>query len=271
MKGNYWDRTLNRPEPQLVEFLEEKARSVQKRIKEGTGVDVTPIYYSAGFKEEGVAQERPYNLSKLLFYIIQYTPKEKRLSYVDHINRDDAAWKDNDGDYQQGIMANIGETISDCVMEGASIGSGIVGILGETGEVIGGLIGGAVGGAVGAIKGVGEAIGSALGCYITTAVCEEYGKPDDCYELTAFRGFRDHWLLQQPEGKELIKRYYDTAPSIVEQINKQSDRAEIYRHLNERYLLKCLSYIEKGENEKCRDLYIAMMDYLQGEKSRWAQ
>ena len=28
-------------------------------------------------------------------------------------------------------------------------------------------------------------------CFITTAVCEEEGKPDDCEELTAFRAFRD--------------------------------------------------------------------------------
>lgn len=62
---------------------------------------------------------------------------------------------------------------------------------------------------------------------------------------------------------------YDTAPAIVEQINKQPDRAEIYRHLNECYLSKCLAYIEKGENEKCKDLYIAMMDYLQEEKGKW--
>ncbi|MEI3130320.1 MAG: hypothetical protein V8S89_05780 [Oscillospiraceae bacterium] len=31
-------------------------------------------------------------------------------------------------------------------------------------------------------------------CFITTAVCEAEGKPDDCAELTAFRRFRDGWL-----------------------------------------------------------------------------
>ena len=31
-------------------------------------------------------------------------------------------------------------------------------------------------------------------CFITTAVCEEEGKPDDCEELTAFRAFRDGYL-----------------------------------------------------------------------------
>ena len=71
MKGRYWNYDENKPEQKLVDFLEDKVKSVKKRIKEGTGVDVDPIYYSAGFKEEGMEQCRPYNLSKLLYYIIR--------------------------------------------------------------------------------------------------------------------------------------------------------------------------------------------------------
>lgn len=43
MKGRYWDYDSNKPEPELVKFLEEKVISVKKRIKEGTGVDVDQI------------------------------------------------------------------------------------------------------------------------------------------------------------------------------------------------------------------------------------
>ena len=86
MKGRYWDYKKNKPEPPLQKFLKEKVDSVQRRIKEGTGIDVIPIYYSAGFKEEGMPQSRPYNLSKLLYYIIKFTPKKKRLSFVENIN-----------------------------------------------------------------------------------------------------------------------------------------------------------------------------------------
>ena len=52
-------------------------------------------------------------------------------------------------------------------------------------------------------------------CFITTAVCEAEGKPDDCAELTAFRRFRDGWLSQQPDGPALIEEYYEIAPAIV--------------------------------------------------------
>lgn len=38
-------------------------------------------------------------------------------------------------------------------------------------------------------------------CFITTAVCEAEGKPDDCAELTAFRAFRDGYLKAQPTAR----------------------------------------------------------------------
>lgn len=278
MKGRYWNYEENKPEPPLIKFLEDKVVSVQKRIKEGTGIDVTPIYYSAGFKEEGMEQCRPYNLSKLLYYIIKFTPKEKRLSFVENINRSEEMWKDNDDlkDYRKGILEELGETVTDCATQGADVGGAIGSIFGGAGEAAGRAIGGVVGTVVGVVKAVGKIFGGGSrssggggGCYITTAICEEYGKPDDCYELTAFRGFRDNWLINQPDGKELIDRYYKTAPAVVELINNQKNRTEIYRHLNDNYLAKCLGYIEVGENEKCKDLYVEMMEYLYEEQRKW--
>nr|WP_325238120.1 CFI-box-CTERM domain-containing protein [uncultured Oscillibacter sp.] len=269
MKGRYWNAEESKPKPPLVKFLEEKALSVKTRIKEGTGVDVDPIYYSAGYKEEGFDQCRPYNLSKLLYYIIKFTPKEKRLAYVDNINSDQEMWTSNDDlkNYQKGIFESMGETISDCAMEGANIGGDIGGIFGETGEAIGRGIGAVAGGIIGAGKAAWEFVTG--GCYITTAVCEEGGKADDCYELTMFRKFRDNWLRNQPDGEALIQRYYDTAPAIVEKINRQPNRTEIYRHLKKEYLSPCLGYIEAGENEKCKELYTAMMEYLFEEQAKW--
>ena len=192
MKGRHWDSANNRPEPPLQKFLDEKAESVTRRIKEGTGLDVSPVYYCAGFKYEGKPQCPSYNLATLLYYIIESVPKEKRRPITENIN-----------------------------------------------------------------------------CYITTATCEEYGKPDDCYELTAFRNFRDSWLRKQPDGERLIAQYYRTAPRIVRLINQQPDRREIYRSIKENYLSKCLSYIENGDNQRCKDLYVEMMEHLYKEQDRW--
>ena len=44
------------------------------------------------------------------------------------------------------------------------------------------------------------------GCFITSAVCESFGKPDDCYELTMFRSFRDNYLAKEQDGEIRILR-----------------------------------------------------------------
>ena len=106
MKGRYWDYEKNEPMDKLKEFLDNKVISVKNRIKEATGVDIEPIYYSAGFKEEGEEQSRPYNLSKLLYYIVKATPTEKRAVYVNNTNEDENMWRDNDDllDYGEKVL-----------------------------------------------------------------------------------------------------------------------------------------------------------------------
>lgn len=100
-------------------------------------------------------------------------------------------------------------------------------------------------------------------CYITTAVCESLGKPDDCYELTLLRNYRDDYLLKQPKGNELIQCYYDIAPTIVKHINKEKNAHEIYLDIWKQYLSPCIEYIEHGENEPCKELYTEMIHHLQ--------
>lgn len=51
-------------------------------------------------------------------------------------------------------------------------------------------------------------------CFLTTACCEAYGKPDDCYELETLRAFRNGWLRFQPGGAEAIAVYRVVAPQI---------------------------------------------------------
>ena len=156
MKGRYWNHEENKPEPELVEFLDEKVKSVHERIKEGTGLDITPIYYSAGFKEEGGSQEKPYNLSKLLYYIIKLTPKNKRLPYIENINKNPAMWEDDDNlkNYKIDIISELSDAIEEGITKGSSIG-GTIGelILGEKGKTIGKIAGAAAGAVTGLVVG----------------------------------------------------------------------------------------------------------------------
>ena len=159
MKGRYWNYKENKPEPKLVEFLEEKVKSVSKRIKEATGLDVTPIYYSAGFKEDGIKQN-PYNLSKLLYYIIKHTPKEKRASYAQNINQNAEMWIDSDGlkNYKKGIFDELSDAISEGISDGIYYGGEIGSLLGKPGEVVGKAVGAAVGSVCGFLGGVWNSI-----------------------------------------------------------------------------------------------------------------
>lgn len=154
MKGQHWNHAENKPDAVLTKFLEEKVQSVRRRIRENTGVDIEPIYYSAGYKESETEKQNPYNLSKLLYYIIQHTPKEKRLAYVHNINERKEMWRDNDDlkDYSVEIKKSWAETVTECAAKGADIGGDIGAIFGSTGEQIGRAVGGAIGAVYGAIK-----------------------------------------------------------------------------------------------------------------------
>ena len=103
-------------------------------------------------------------------------------------------------------------------------------------------------------------------CYITTAVCRSLDKPDDCYELTVLRRYRDTWLAGQPGGEALIQRYYDTAPGIIAKIDTRTDSKRIYDDVYRRYLQPCIRYIEEGAYEACKNLYIEMTEKLDKEK-----
>lgn len=100
-------------------------------------------------------------------------------------------------------------------------------------------------------------------CYITTAVCQTLGKPDDCYELNLFRSYRDNYLMKREDGEALVHEYYDLAPTIIKHINRHRDSEDIYKKIWKHYLSPCLTLIENGQNEECMDLYISMVRDMQ--------
>jgi hypothetical protein len=70
MKGTHWNSRSCKPDEILINFLEEKVRSVRSRLCESTGVNLNePVYYSA---------EYDYNVEALLDMIIDNLPMKKR-------------------------------------------------------------------------------------------------------------------------------------------------------------------------------------------------
>lgn len=100
-------------------------------------------------------------------------------------------------------------------------------------------------------------------CYITTAVCENLGKPDDCYELELLRNYRDKYLLEENAGRDIVKQYYNIAPTIVKQIDKRDDAKEIYNKIWTDYLSPCIHLIEEDKKEACKEVYSNMVRNLQ--------
>lgn len=98
-------------------------------------------------------------------------------------------------------------------------------------------------------------------CFLTTAMCEYYGKPDDCHELKALRKFRDNWMAQTEEGKRLVAEYYDIAPVIVDAIGKDSNAVAIYSMIRD-VIYHCIDQMDKGDNQGCLDSYKEMVQNL---------
>lgn len=102
-------------------------------------------------------------------------------------------------------------------------------------------------------------------CFITTAVCEAEGKPDDCAELTAFRAFRDGYLKAQPDGEALIEEYYRIAPTIVMCIDVCGDRTERYAAIRAQYLQPCYDALQAEDLAGCKTKYVRMVRDLERE------
>lgn len=145
--GRHWDYEKNEPDETLVQFLEEKVQSIKTRIKEDSNLDIDPVYYCAGYEEEGGDVVHPYNLSKLLYYIMQSLSAQKRVAIMEGINTDSDNYEhnDDDEDYNEGIKDSFYDSfdyIGDGVDTGAEIGGTLLGI---PGAIIGAFLGGFVG------------------------------------------------------------------------------------------------------------------------------
>ena len=70
MKGRHWNKDNMMPDIELTDFLEKQSYSIQRRVKEATGVNIPkPVYYSA---------EYGYNMKSVFDFIVDNIPARKR-------------------------------------------------------------------------------------------------------------------------------------------------------------------------------------------------
>ena len=149
MKGRHWDYEQNTPDSVLKDFLTKKTNSIKRRVQEATGVMVEPVCYSAGYTEDDGEQQSPYNLAKLLYYILIAVPSEKRLVIADNLNENEKNWIHDDGemDYTKSVKEGFFNSLLSGINAGAKMGAVTGGgVLGLPGVIAGGLVGGIIGG-----------------------------------------------------------------------------------------------------------------------------
>jgi hypothetical protein len=88
------------------------------------------------------------------------------------------------------------------------------------------------------------------GCFLTTAACEHRGLPDDCFELSTMRDFRDRVLLETPAGQAMVKHYYDVAPGLVPLMGDGPTAEWAWKHIQE-----TVNHISEHRNEAAIDCY----------------
>ena len=150
LSGRHWDHENNQPKENLVKFLDEQVAIVKQRIYESTSVSIHPIYYSAGYKEDS-EEQIPYNLSKLLMFIVQHTKPEKRAIYVNDINHDPKMWSNDDKleDYRANTEKDIWKSVLAGAVAGGKMGGDIGSFLGPVGKILGAGIGTGLGALIG--------------------------------------------------------------------------------------------------------------------------
>lgn len=141
--------------------------------------------------------------------------------------------------------------------------------------IIDSLFGGSGGGGSGGISagsdgnsvGVSFDFGSLFkGCFITTAVCEYHGFPDDCVELNTLRHFRDTYMRSTPEMQAKVSQYYNEAPKIVAVIAQLSGdmRSAIYEDMYHLYITPALEAIDAENPALAYEIYSALFTYAKG-------
>lgn len=98
------------------------------------------------------------------------------------------------------------------------------------------------------------------GCFITTAICEVLGLPDDCDVLQTLRQFRDEVLLTNEEDAALVQQYYDEAPIIVELLKDLPLYVSVLNKLAQEYIFPAVAAIKFDRPEEARQIYINLFE-----------
>lgn len=220
--------------------------------------DVSVFFDVAPSRVIPVSANEKYNLTKLVDEFVRALPAEKKITVFKAVNEEFQS-KATGEHVKKSFLDVVGDVVCTTI---ETTGDVIIHVIDKAAEVVSDT-------ADWILEHIPFGGGSSGGCFITTAVCSRQKKPDDCYELTMFRGFRDGWLSSQNQGPKLIDRYYEVAPTIVRLIENEENPDSIYRKIYYDYLVPCLEHLEKSEYQECKDKYERMVENLCNEYLLW--
>ena len=102
------------------------------------------------------------------------------------------------------------------------------------------------------------------GCFITTAVCDWLGRPDDCEELEVLRAFRDGYMMADPDREAQIKEYYEIAPQLVERVNAMANSDDVWLTVYGAFLVPAVKCIQTAHWAEAHEIYTDLVFWLKG-------
>lgn len=98
-------------------------------------------------------------------------------------------------------------------------------------------------------------------CFITTAVCENSGLPDDCEILQTLRKFRDDYMRSDEEKSAMVEEYYRIAPEIVRGVKEKSNAKLAFDYMLHAFIRPACYAIQQGNMERAFTLYCELVDF----------
>ena len=97
-------------------------------------------------------------------------------------------------------------------------------------------------------------------CFIASACAEAMGLPDDCYELSLLRLFREEYVAKLPHGEAVLTEYREKAPKVVSAIEALGEErsGEIWEHLYESGVARAVELILDGMWDEAFGIYETM-------------
>ena len=102
-------------------------------------------------------------------------------------------------------------------------------------------------------------------CLIATACTEAKGLPDNCYELSLLRLFREEYVAKLPDGEAVLAEYREKAPKVVSAIEAfgEEGAGEVWQYLYERGVSLAIELILGCMWDEAFEAYEAMCRELE--------